>query len=302
MTISLKNIANDCLGISGTFSAIRDIFAYDQMPKKIISLKEQIRIIISDCRHEKATFGIQGIRYFDRVNESGYLSEKCVELPYTFNVCNGLYRKLVEAGHVCVFYLSGDDCWEAQLRSEQKGGIDDQVADNVDLFFVSSHGNNVNGQVRVTYNVKHDAWDAKSENWRLGDRDLEWLMVYACSTINMEKFDLLWHIFQRLHMFCGNWGDAFDSFTTDEVGEDLGENLADGDPVSRAWIDALSDWAVDNHPAVLAAERREACKYDGDLDWPNTTMNQDHLWGHGKTVKDIIPRDICQLSLLWAEG
>ena len=93
----------------------------------------------------------------------------------------------------------------------------------------------------------------------------------------------------------------WDGITTDEVGEDVGNNLADdGDLVSSSWIDGVSDWWVDNHPIVIAAERKETYN-GGNFDWPNTTMYNDHFWGHG-TNSDIFPGDMYWLSWRWAEG
>jgi hypothetical protein len=85
------------------------------------------------------------------------------------------------------------------------------------------------------------------------------------------------------------------------VGEDVGDNLTDGDTVKDAWIDGVSDWWVDNHPIVVSAERLSTWN-GGNYDWPNTTLDRDHLWGHGTTVSDILPADKYWLSWSWAEG
>jgi hypothetical protein len=87
----------------------------------------------------------------------------------------------------------------------------------------------------------------------------------------------------------------------DECGEDVGDNLTSGKTVCESWIDGVSDWWVDNHPMVAAAE--VAATYNsGNFDWPNTTLDRDHFWSHGTTVADIWPADKYWLSWQWAEG
>jgi hypothetical protein len=92
-----------------------------------------------------------------------------------------------------------------------------------------------------------------------------------------------------------------DAFLTDEAGEDVGGNLTEGDPVSRSWIDGVSDWWIDNHPIVVAAEREETWN-GGNFLWSLTTMDRDRFWGHGTTMPDIPPNELYWLSWRWAEG
>lgn len=180
-------------------------------------------------------------------------------------------------------------------------GIDDDWADDVDLFFILTHGKNDAGNALLTYNVHHNAWLGNSARWNLGTDNLEWLLVYGCHTVDLGNPLSFWHIFQRLHQFCGSWETMWDGHTTDEVGEDIADNLTDGDRVADAWIDGVSDWWLDNHPIVISAERSETFN-GGNFDWPNTTLERDHWWGHGTTVGDILPGQLGWLSWQWAEG
>ena len=43
-----------------------------------------------------------------------------------------------------------------------------------------------------------------------------------------------------------------------------------------SWIDGVSDWAVDNHPVIIAVER-QATFNNGNSIWVETTMNNDHF-------------------------
>lgn len=247
-----------------------------------------------------ATFGIEGIRYYPNFRAANPDIE-IEDLTYVFNICNGLDEELRDAGHTRQFYWANSDCWEIDLRSSGMAGDDDNWSDNVDLFFILTHGNNEEGDAVLAYDSNINAWIGDSGTWRLGNVNSEWLLIYGCKTVDLNNPLTFWDVFQRLHMLCGAWGDMWDGLTTDEVGEDVGSNLTDGDTVADAWIDGVSDWAVDNHPIVVCAEN-EATWNGGNFDWPRTTMNRDHLWGHGTTVSDIFPANKFWLSWRWAEG
>src|SRR5262245_14308878 len=198
-----------------------------------------------------ARYGIEGIRYFGNFRAAGYGAE---DLTYVFNVCNGLDESLRDAGHTQGFYWANTDCWEIDLRSATMGGIDDDWSDAVDLFFLYTHGTTEEGVAKLAYNKKVNEWLTTSSTWRLGNISIEWLLVYGCHTVDLDNLAPFGDIFRRLHEFCGAWGDMWDAYTTDEVGEDVGDNLTDGDTVVESWIDGVGDWYVDNHPIVVAAE------------------------------------------------
>jgi hypothetical protein len=247
-----------------------------------------------------ASFGIEGIRYFPNLRATGLVT-KAEDLTYVFNICNGLDRELRNAGHTRRFYWANRDCWEIDLHSSGLGGADDDWADDVDLFFILTHGNNDAGNAILAYDIKINEWIGNSGNWRLGNVNCEWLLIYGCKTVDLANPLSFWDVFQRLHQLCGAWDNMWDGVTTDEVGEDVGDNLTDGDTVVTSWIDGVSDWWVDNHPIVIAAERESTWNGGAPL-WASTTMNRDHLWGHGTTVGDIFPASKFWLSWRWAEG
>ena len=252
-----------------------------------------------------ATFGISGIRYFGNLRKvGGDKTKKIDDLTYVFNICNGLDRKLKDAGHIGAFYLTNDNVWETDLRdpSAGGGGDDNNWADTVDLFFILTHGNNLNGHTTLNYNVEKNRFLGDSSTWRLGNNnDCDWLLMYGCKTIDRNNPFKFWERFMRLHEICGAWGNMVDGFTTDEVGEDVGYNITDGHTIANSWIDGVSDWAVDNHPIVIAAERRSTHN-NGNFIWSHTTMNNDHFWGHGVTVSPIDVSEKFWLSFMWAEG
>jgi Family of unknown function (DUF6345) len=253
-----------------------------------------------------ASFGIEGIRHFSHLRASGMFSEeekkKIGDLTYVFNICNGLDEALQDEGHTRAFYWSETDCWEIDMRDDSQGGIDNEFVDAVDLFFINTHGGNWSAAAHLGYDVDHNAWISTSNHWRFGENfDLDWLMIYGCETVNFDNPPELWNVFQRLHEICGAWGSMYDGTTTDEVGEDVGDYLTDGDTVAMAWIDGVSDWHVDNHPIVLSMER-EISFNDGNFLWILTNISRDHFHGHGTTTPDVPPADKFWMSWLWSEG
>jgi hypothetical protein len=110
-----------------------------------------------------------------------------------------------------------------------------------------------------------------------------------------------WNYFAGLHMFCGAWDNMYDGITTDECGEDVGDNLTDGETVADSWIDGVSDWAVDNHPIVVCVG--DAATWNGgNIRWDLSYIDRDHLWGHGQVLPDLAPAQQACLLWRWAEG
>jgi hypothetical protein len=246
-----------------------------------------------------ARFGVEGIRYFNNARAAGVST--AADLTYTFNICNGFDEVLRDHGHTRAFYWANEDCYELDLRDVGMGGLDDDWSDDVDLFFISTHGGNDAGISRLLYNAPQDNWRTYASQWRLGNDNIEWLMMYACTTVNLDHVVALWDAFRGMHQICGAWDSMWDGWTTDECGEDVAQNLVDGYTVADAWIDGVSDWWVDNHPVVVSAETM-ATYNGGNFNWPQTTLYRDHLWGHGSTVADITPAVKGWLSWSWAEG
>ena len=99
-----------------------------------------------------ATFGIEGIRYFANARANGVSTAE--DLTYIFNICNGLDERLRSRGHTRRFYWANQNCWETDIRDTDQGGDDTSWVDDVDLFFITTHGNHEpDGQARLLYDV-----------------------------------------------------------------------------------------------------------------------------------------------------
>jgi len=78
------------------------------------------------------------------------------------------------------------------------------MSDDVDLFFINTHGRNDDGVISLAYDSQNDDWLARSGDWRLGDRDIEWLAIYGCDTIKRSGFwDGYNALFHRMHLLLG---------------------------------------------------------------------------------------------------
>jgi len=245
-----------------------------------------------------ADVGVEGVKSFS--NHNAALGEHLGTLSYTFNICNGVWNKL-NSGTSLNFYFGRTDCWEVDLRDVAQGGLDSSLADNVDLFFLCTHGNNTGDRIYLAYDAAQTDWHSDSRRWKLGDRDLEWLALYACRTL---PFPAIWdtciRFFYGLHMVLGSHDSLYDSWTTEECGRDFAQNLRDGDLVSDAWLDGISDWWCDQNALVASAERYETYR-SGDFDWPRTVMERDHYHGRGTVCGDIPNSQIYWFSYRWID-
>jgi hypothetical protein len=266
------------------------------LTKNILSIKNYIFIMI--------TFGIQGIRYFDDVNKAGIFTKKALELEWTFNICNGLYYKLLKAGHKAKFYHGDKECWEIHLNdpSIKSGGIDDKFADDVDLFFIATHGNRDDqDKPLLAYNVKKDEWISYGKNWKLGNKLLKWLFIHSCLQINLKNVIACIDMFDKLHGICASYDLLY---SPEESGRDLGEYLTDGDyTVGEAWIESQSDWNPfhDNHSIVVCANDKRSYDDKGNLIKIFSTLNLDWLSPSGFKTREIPRSEIVGLHYMWVE-
>ena len=129
-----------------------------------------------------AQFGVEAIRHFGHARAAGVSTAG--DLTYTFNRSNGFDSKLRSAGHARAFYWAETDVWETDIRDNDQGGDDRDWVDNVDLFWIETHGNHdAAGHATLLYDTPQTQWRTNSSQWQLGeDWNNEWVMAYSCDT------------------------------------------------------------------------------------------------------------------------
>jgi len=247
-----------------------------------------------------ATYGIEAIRHFG--NARAHDVSTAVDLVYTFDRSDGFDAVLSASGHDKVFKRADQDCWELDLRDDDLHGGDAAGADGVDIFWIETHGNHEpDGQARLLFDTPHENWRTYSGTWQLGEtRNAEWIMAFSCETAT-EPF-ALWNIFAGLHLFCGAYGTMLDGLVTEECGADVAAHLTDGDTVCDAWIYGVSDWSENNnHPIVIGPGTAETWN-GGEIDWASSSLDIDHLPGHGPVSESLPPSRQACLLWRWVEG
>jgi hypothetical protein len=163
------------------------------------------------------------------------------------------------------------------------GGDDNKYADSVDLYFIISHGDYTNGELLLLFDTKVDDWFGHSKTWKFGDTcNMEWLLIYSCDSIDGDHVQQHLHLFRRMHLFCGSYGDMFDSFTIDEVGEDSANNLTSGKTVTDSWEMACR---TGGSPIIRWFSVENRISYNnGDVDW-EATMIRDVRAGRAATIE-----------------
>jgi Family of unknown function (DUF6345) len=274
---------------------------------------------------DNGDFIVEGIRHYQNYRNNNGTScggenfpppipyGKCgwIDLDYCFNITNAVSATLKAAGYPRKFYYVETDAWAEDLLPSNQGGLDNVMADDVDLFFFAGHSyddvTDGNGAT-IVFDSNHDQYSSSSKTWDLGNRDLEWLGLYTCDVFkhlidpnntSTLKADRIWpnygNIFNGLHLILASYGKMFFGSSQSHIGQSFAENLMDGDSIKSAWLDATG---VDNSPGVLSAERIETWN-DGHPDWPNTTMENDHYWGRGNVKPDIPRSEIGWLGFWW---
>jgi hypothetical protein len=160
-----------------------------------------------------ATYGVEAIRHFGNARANGISTAE--DLTYTFNRSNGFNSNLASAGHGQAFYWADQNCWENNIQDTDSGGDDRNWVDNVDIFWIETHGNHTsNGQARLLYDIPRDAWRAFSGSWQLGENwNAEWVLAYSCETAALATVTGLWNIFAGLHLYCGAYDLMYDGIT-----------------------------------------------------------------------------------------
>lgn|GEM_PF-3247899 len=253
-----------------------------------------------------AIFGIEAISKYDN-RRKNYADDTSVITVGVYAQNNALVKKLLHSKpkpDVKRYIKVETDCEELDLHDmNDNGGQDLKWAENVDIFFISTHGHNDGTNAVLAYDNNRNEWDGNSKNWKLGDSNLlKWLLLFSCTTVNLKNPLGFWHVFENLHELCGFYEDLFLSDKIgDDLGSDLGQKLIDGETtVADAWLEATTESDYNTAAVVISAENQKTWN-NGKPIWNDTTMNLDHLKGHGYTCPNVTAQDKHWLGVKWVE-
>jgi hypothetical protein len=189
------------------------------------------------------------------------------------------------------FRYTDDLAWDRDFEEAGAGtpsaGTDQIYADNVDIAFFAGHGS-PNGPFFGVAN--RDDGQAKPNEVRLGNKDLEWIAWHACSTLaNLPGNSAVnrWrNAFQGLHYILGFSTTAWTC--GDTLGRRFAQLLNAGWRVRDAWIRAsIESQPSGTRTAYIRADLYEPTRTGGRVRVTNTY--NDHLWGHGYVSPDPDP-------------
>lgn len=223
-----------------------------------------------------ATIGIEWVnKYHGRAHELNNNDENAR------GFCNTLQG-------VKAFEYGDDVAWDEDFEQPGAGappaGTDQTYADNVDICFFSGHGTRTGAMFGI---ASHDDGWARFSEMRLGDQQLEWLVLDACECLADDSgavYNRVRPIFTGVHMILG-----FHTTTNDSAsrGMRFSQYLNSGERVRDAWIHACEDTAGS---AVQWAYVR--------ADATGTNTYEDHWWGKGYVSPDPLP----PVTLFYARG
>ncbi len=136
------------------------------------------------------------------------------------------------------FCLGNGYAWEEDFKMISRGGMDNYYVDNVDLAMFCGHG--TDGYLLFGNGAHDDRYlDYFDAEW--GDKDLEWIFLQACSTLEEDDADSSpWksdgkfaQALDGVHLICGSATVMHDI----DVGSSVGTYLAFG-----MWYTAMESW------------------------------------------------------------
>ena len=225
-------------------------------------------------------------------------------------------------------YVTWNRCPDDQnnIPGYDGAGWSDGSPRNPTVSFPLYNGERINGLIRQAGDAMQTRCDYGgyngNEQTRLGNADLEWLILDSCFNLatcqydeEQDKFDPSIYSslgmdswkdsFDGLHIVLGHWDTVALDSNTMYVGATFAENLINGESVHDAWLHAEYDVRGSNAPtaAISSEDGPRMCRF-----WYNgicfswiydplySTMDQDHLWNHclgggSSCVQPDIPRE-----------
>ena len=251
-------------------------------------------------------FGIEGISKYNN-RKKNYKDDSPIITDAVYACLNALAEKLLHSKpkpDIKRFFQPEEWCEELDLRDMgDQIGQDFRFAENVEIFFIFTHGTNDGTNAILSYDSKKNEWDGNSSLWKLGNSNLlKWLVLISCSTVNLKNPLGFWHVFENLHQLCGFYElIAVGAINGEDMGIELGQKLTNGvTTVADAWLDGTTESDSVTAAVVISAETQKTWNNAKPI-WNDTTMNLDHMTGHGFTSPNVSPQDKHWLGVKWVE-
>lgn len=164
-------------------------------------------------------------------------------------------------GHIGLFDWGDDNAWETDFRNPSFGGGGDALnwSDNVNFCYFADHGGNWNNILHIYFSRAHNNCDSSSDTWKLGVKNLKWLVLDICDGILDTSVPSVVNVWggpmQGLHIifcFVGTTWPVSASWASD-FGSDVGKGM----PLSNAWIAHAYD-PNGKSPVAIAAGATQA--------------------------------------------
>ncbi len=221
--------------------------------------------------------------------EAGYFGTACQEefedsdlgsLFWVWERCARFNAELDDTDTKRFYYnLTGDNWW-LQDTSLDPNAYDGGTLDNVDLFYINTHGGA--GEVSSTWAMYDDDMRAYSFLMRLGDeaRRQSIFASYSCETLKVSDGRAWTRLGSMvdggLRYLAGSHDTLYDSPSTEEVGEEFADNLQHGYTFRNAWKSGNTDWATNQDLIVIATgagsancnNRRDTMKWNNYHTYP----------------------------------
>ena len=182
-------------------------------------------------------------------------------LSYCDETSVGFLNGMTSRGHATAFNWGNGNAFERDFRDPANGGDDSNWADNVDFVHFSSHGGTTDDNVfEGCLGKKVDRCRWRSDEARLGNKELEYLCIDACNSLELTRNVIAtWRgAFHGLRMVFGFTDLVSDSWWTGGRGYRFGRRAGNGDRLTNAWLDECYSYWCDDNPVAMAAGRNQA--------------------------------------------
>jgi hypothetical protein len=188
----------------------------------------------------------------------------------------GFVNRFQASGITAQFNWGEGNAWEIDFKDVAKGGQDNSMADAVDLVFYTGHASGDGFQFCSSVN---DTWLDLGTEAKLGDNNLEWLVIAACGPLQGTAWP---NSFAGLHLLLGYANVSYDN-------SDEGNSFADG-ILRYDHLTVRDSWAM---TATAIQPSDVIFGYAGvwGLSGSSFTLPNidDYFWGMGSTGPDTLP-------------